>query len=81
MLFIILAFMFDMHKWATFLVSASVETNYLSSYEGEKLLAKKNKNLKMTFYLIQGIITLIFLYSFIHSLYLIDNSPLFAQFT
>ena len=43
MLFIILAFLFDMFKWAVFLVSASLETSYLSSFEGEKLLVKKNK--------------------------------------
>ena len=43
MLFIILAFLFDMFKWAAFLVSASLETSYLSSFEGEKLLVKKNK--------------------------------------
>jgi hypothetical protein len=30
MLFIILSFLFDMFKWMTFLVSASIETTYLS---------------------------------------------------
>ena len=65
MLFIILAFLFDMFKWATFLVSASLETSYLSSFEGEKLLAKRNKQLKIILFITQGIVIVISLYCFV----------------
>ena len=80
MLFIILAFLFDMFKWATFLVSASVETSFLSSFEGEKLLARRNKQLKITFFTIQGIIAGIFLYSFVQCLFLIGDFNSFLKF-
>jgi len=36
------AFVFDMFKWATFLVSASIETSYLNEVEKENLFRKKN---------------------------------------
>ncbi len=80
MLFISLAFLFDMFKWAIFLVSASLETSYLSTFEGEKLLARRNKQLKITLFITQGIISLIFLSCFIYSLFLIGNSRDFRQF-
>jgi len=80
MLFINLAFLFDMFKWAIFLVSASLETSYLSTIEGEKLIARRNKLLKITLFITQGIISLIFFYFFIYSLFLIGNSKDYRQF-
>lgn len=50
MLFIILSFLFDMFKWATFLVSASLKTTYLNAYEEENLLVRRNKQLKLSLY-------------------------------
>ena len=50
MLFIILSFLFDMFKWAIFLVSASLETTYLDAYDEEKLLTRRFKQLKLSLY-------------------------------
>ncbi len=42
MCFTFFAFIFDIFKWITFLVSASVETSVLNEVEKEKLLSKRN---------------------------------------
>lgn len=81
LLFISLAFLFDMYKWAIFLVSASLETSFLSSIDGEKLLAQRNKQLKIILFITQGIISVIFLSSFVYSLFLIGKSYDFLEFT
>jgi hypothetical protein len=77
MLFIILAFLFDMFKWATFLASASLETSYLSSIDGEKLLVRRNKQLKIILSITLAIVIGVSLYFFVQSLILIRNYELF----
>jgi hypothetical protein len=62
-----------MFKWAKFLIIASAETSQLSSFEGENLLSQKNRQLKTAFYSIQGIISALFIYSFVHSLFVIGD--------
>ena len=80
MCFIVFSFLFDMFKWVTFLVSASIEISNMNDFEREQLMNLRSKQIKTTLYTTQGILLLVFLGFFIYGLTIVNELDQNSEF-